>query len=212
MLIEKGLSPLRILSLALVYSFNVWWFNKTIMANVLMIIPPERFRDEELFFTKEELDNAGIKVSIASTIKGVITGSRGGKAKAELVLNEINTKAFNAVVFVGGGGSKLLFNNANALKIAKDMYKDNKVVAAICIAPVILANAGILKGKKATVFETEAKTIETKGAKYTELGITIDGLVVTANGPGASRRFGQAIVALLKENSDKQSDKLAKNI
>ncbi|MEN6511444.1 MAG: DJ-1/PfpI family protein, partial [Chloroherpetonaceae bacterium] len=71
----------------------------------------------------------------------------------------------------------------------------------ICLAPVILANAGILKGKKATVSGTESKTIEVKGAKYTEPGVTIDGLIVTANAPRASRRFGQAIVELLKKNS-----------
>lgn len=169
------------------------------MTNVLMIIPPERFRDEELFITKEELDNAGIRVSIASTTKGVILGSRGGKVKVELLLDDINTKEFEAVVFVGGGGSKLLFNNIEALKIAKGMYQDNKIVSAICLAPVILANSGILKGKKATVSGTESKTIEAKGAKYTEPGVTIDGLIVTANAPKASRRFGQAIAELIKK-------------
>jgi len=171
------------------------------MANVLMIIPPERFRDEELFITKEELENAGNRVSIASTKKGVILGSRGGKIKVELLLADTNTKEFEAVVFVGGGGSKLLFDNIDALKIAKGMYQDKKIVSAICLAPVILANAGILKGKKATVSGTESKTIEVKGAKYTEPGVTIDGLIVTANAPRASRRFGQAIVELLKKNS-----------
>ena len=171
------------------------------MANVLMIIPPERFRDEELFITKEELENAGNRVSIASTTKGVILGSRGGKVKAELLLAGINTKEFEAVVFVGGGGSKLLFDNIDALKIAKGMYQDKKIVSAICLAPVILANAGILKGKKATVSGIESKTIEAKGAKYTEPGVTIDGLIVTANAPKASRRFGQAIVELLEKNS-----------
>lgn len=171
------------------------------MASVLMIIPPERFRDEELFITKEELENAGNRVSVASTTKGVILGSRGGRMKVELLLADISTKEFEAVVFVGGGGSKLLFDNIEALTIAKDMYRDKKIVSAICLAPVILANAGILRGKQATVSGNESKTIEAKGAKYTEPGVTIDGLIVTANAPKASRRFGQAIVELLKKNS-----------
>jgi protease I len=168
------------------------------VANVLIIIPPERFRDEELFCTKEELEDAGNDIVIASTKTGMILGSRGGKAKVKLLLSDIDTSQYEAVVFVGGGGSKLLFENPEALKIAKNMYKDKKVVSAICLASVILANAGVLKGKKATVSGTESVTIETRGAKYTGPGVTVDGLVVTANGPKASRLFGQKIAELLE--------------
>jgi len=61
-----------------------------------------------------------------------------------------------------------------------------------------LANAGILKGKNATVAGTEAKTIENKGAKYTEPGVTVDGNIVTGNAPKSSKLFGQKINELLK--------------
>lgn len=168
------------------------------MTNILMIIPPERFRDEELFVTKEELENSGNNVSIASTKKGVILGSRGGTVNAELLLADINIKEYDAVVFVGGAGSELLFDDIDALSIAKTMYDDKKIVSAICLAPVILANAGILKGKKATVTGTEANTIEAKGAEYTEPGVTVDGRIVTADGPEAAQLFAQAIDKLLK--------------
>ena len=169
------------------------------MAKVLMIIAPERFRDEELFVTKEELEKAGHETVIASIAKGICPGSRGGFATATLTLAEAQTENYDAVVFVGGGGSKLYFSNEEALRIAKEMYKRKKVVAAICLAPVILANAGVLKGKDATVAGTEAKTIESKGAKYTGPGVTVDGNIVTGNAPKSSRLFGQKINELLKE-------------
>lgn len=172
-----------------------------------MIIPPERFRDEELFDTKEELEKIGHKVTIASTHKGICRGSRGGSANSECDISKINTSLFDSVVFVGGGGSKLLFNNQNAIKIAREMYEDGKIVAAICLAPVILANAGILQHKKATVAGTEAKTIESKGAKYLGPGIAIDENIITANAPKKSRLFGQSIGLLLKEKSKKNSTK-----
>ncbi len=168
------------------------------MAKIVMIIAPERFRDEELFITKEELEKAGHETAIASSVKGICPGSRGGFATATLTLNEVKASDYDAVVFVGGGGSKIYYANEEALRIAKEMHKKKTVVAAICLAPVILANAGILKGKNATVAGTEAKTIESKGAKYTEPGVTVDGNIVTGNAPKSSRLFGQKINELLK--------------
>jgi protease I len=167
------------------------------MANILIIIAPERFRDEELFITQEELEKAGHTTVIASIATGICPGSRGGFASATLKLAEVQTENYDAVVFVGGGGAKLYFSNAEALRIAKEMDKGKKVVAAICLAPVILANAGVLRGKKATVAGTEAKTIESKGAKYTGPGVMVDGHIVTGNAPKSSRLFGQKINELL---------------
>jgi len=167
------------------------------MAKVVMIIAPERFRDEELFVTKEELEMAGHKIVIASSVKGICPGSRGGFATATMTLNEVKASVYDAVVFVGGGGSKIYFANEEVLRIAKEMYKRKSVVAAICLAPVVLANAGILKGKNATVAGTEAKTIESKGAKYTGPGVMVDGNIVTGNAPKSSKLFGQKINELL---------------
>lgn len=103
------------------------------------------------------------------------------------------------VVFVGGGGSKLLFNDADAIRIAQEMYRKGKIVSAICLAPVILANAGVLKNKKATVSGQEAKTIEVKGAIYTQPGVTIDWNIVTGNAPKSSQMFGETICNLQQQ-------------
>ena len=168
------------------------------MATVLMVIAPERFRDEELFVTQEELERAGHTTVIASLKRGVCPGSRGGFATATLTLAEVRAEDYDAVVFVGGGGSKIYFANDEALRIAKAMDTAGKIVAAICLAPVILANAGVLDGKSATVAGTEARTIESKGARYTGPGVTVDGNVVTGNGPKCSRVFGQKIDELLR--------------
>lgn len=167
------------------------------MATVLMIIPPERFRDEELFVTQAELEQAGHTTVIASTATGVCPGSRGGFATATLALDAVRPADYDAVVFVGGGGARLLYQNDHALRIAQEMAASGKVTAAICLAPVILANAGVLAGKQATVAGTEAKVLASAGASYTGPGVTVDGRLVTANAPKASKLFGQQIAALL---------------
>jgi protease I len=175
------------------------------MATVLMIIAPERFRDEELFVTQEELELAGHRTVIASRVKGICPGSRGGFATATLTLLEVDVDDYDAVVFVGGGGAKVYFADDSALRIARSMAESGKVTAAICLAPVILANAGILAGKRATVAGTEAKTLEDKGAHYTGPGVTVDGTIVTANGPKSSRLFGRKIVEFLSASAATQS-------
>jgi len=169
------------------------------MAKVLMIIPPERFRDEELFVTKEELEKDKHSISILSSKKGNIKGSRGGNSDSIGTIEEVNTDNYDAVVFVGGGGSKLLFSNQDAIRIAQEMFSKNKVVAAICLAPVILANAGILNGKNATVAGTESESLEVMGAHYTGPGVTVDGKIITGNAPKASKLFGQKINEALRK-------------
>lgn len=168
------------------------------MSKILIIIPPERFRDEELFVTQEELENNNHQIVIASTTMGKVAGSRGGYAQSTVLIKDIDPNDYDAVVLIGGGGSKLLFNSVDAIRIVQDMNRQNKIVSAMCLAPVILANAGVLKGKNATVAGTEARKLEANGSRYTGPGVTVDGNIITANAPKASKLFGQKINQLLK--------------
>ena len=167
------------------------------MARILMVVAPERFRDEELFDTRTAFDAAGHEVVVVSTRLGECPGSRGGHVVPDALLSAVRSVDFGAVVFVGGGGSKLLWHDEDALRLAREAASAGKVLGAICLAPVILANAGVLDGRKATVAGTEAKTIEACGASYTGPGVTVDGILVTANGPKSSALFGQRIAELL---------------
>ncbi|MBN2518806.1 MAG: DJ-1/PfpI family protein [Candidatus Altiarchaeota archaeon] len=166
--------------------------------DVLMLIAPQNFRDEEFFQPKEELEKAGAKVVVASRDRQTSRGMLGGAVTPDLTLAEANAGDYDAVVFVGGGGSSVYFNNPIALQLAKDAYAKCRVVAAICIAPSILANAGLLKGKKVTSFPSEQGNLRAKGANYTGEGLTIDGKVITADGPKSAREFGRAIARAIK--------------
>ena len=164
---------------------------------VLFIIAPAGFREEELFEPKAVLESAGAQTFIASRKTGTIQGAGGGKASATIALASADATDHDAIVFVGGSGAEAYFNDATAQKIAKDAFDKGKILAAICIAPSILANAGILKGKKATCFSSEAGNLKAKGASYTGQAVTVDGKIITANGPGAARQFGQEIAKAL---------------
>jgi protease I len=166
---------------------------------VLMVIAPENFRDEELLHTKEELERGGVKTTIASSKTGEAKGKLGARVNVDLKLDQVKVDDYDAVVFVGGPGSEVYFNDRRALSTAGEAFKKGKKVCAICIAPVILANAGVLKGKRATVWNGEyIEKIESKGATYTGKPVEVDGNVMTANGPAAAREFGRTIAKAIK--------------
>jgi protease I len=122
----------------------------------------------------------------------------GATVKADLLISNINIKEFDVIVFVGGSGSSQYWNNPVAHKIAQDALSANKIVAAICIAPVTLANAGILKGKRATVFSSEVGQLKAKGASYTGRAVEKDGNIITASGPDAVKEFAGELVKALR--------------
>ena len=165
---------------------------------VLMIIAPENFRDEELLDPKKIFEDNNIKVEIAS--KGIDTAAKGKlgvTVGVDIDIADVNVDNYDAIIFVGGPGASIYFDDTTTLSIAKGAYSKGKIIAAICIAPSILANAGILGGRKATCFQSEADNLKSRGASYTGEPVTTDGKIVPANGPDAAIAFGQEIVKLL---------------
>jgi protease I len=98
---------------------------------------------------------------------------------------------------VGGGGSREYFDSPVAHTLAQSFYSHGKVTSAICIAPAILANAGLLKEKKATSFPSSESALKSKGAVFTKDDVVVDGKIITGVGPEAARRFGEKLVEVL---------------
>jgi protease I len=108
---------------------------------------------------------------------------------------------YAGVAFIGGPGAVAYFNDSEALELARKSYESGKVTAAVCIGPMILAHAGILKGKKATVWDGDGKQsayFKKNGIDYTGQPVTADGNIVTGNGPEAAKAFGEEIAKLLE--------------
>ena len=165
---------------------------------VLMVIAPKNFRDEELFHTKEELEKAGLETKVASKTSEEATGMMGKTIKPDIALDDVVAEDFDAIVFVGGSGASVYFDDTLAMDLARTFFQQGKVVAAICIAPSILANAGVLKDKVATAWSSEQGNLEEKGATYSGEAVTVDGKIITASGPKAAREFGKKIAEALK--------------
>ncbi len=169
---------------------------------VVMIIAFRDFRDAEYFVPREILEKAGAETITASTKSGTAIGADGGETEINLLVSEINMDDFDAVVFVGGPGCLDALDNEDSYRLAKETVSRNKVLASICISPVILARAGVLSGKKATVWSSSAdrgpvKILEENGAIYHDKPVVMDGKIITASGPAAAQEFGETIKQLL---------------
>jgi len=170
------------------------------MKKAVIIIAKQDFRDEELLEPKKILEDNGIEVKVASTILGEVKGVLGAKVKTDLLVKDIKVSDLDVLIFVGGAGAQQYWNDPLAHKLAQDTLKDaNKILAAICIAPVTLAKAGVLKNKKATVWSSESGQLQSAGVNYTGNDVERDGNIITAAGPFAAKKFGEEIVKVLKK-------------
>ncbi len=172
---------------------------------IVMIIAFKDFRDEEYFVPKDILEKAGIEVKTASNKMGTAIGADGGEAEVDLLVSEINPADFDAIIFVGGPGCLKNLDNENSYQLARKTIAEDKVLAAICISPVILAKAGVLKDKKATVWSSSldrssVEILKENGAIiYEAQEIVIDGKIITANGPDAAGDFAKAVHLAVSE-------------
>ena len=164
------------------------------MSFALLIIAKNGYQDHELDGVRSALKEEGISVTLASTEAGQCTGKLGGREEATVSLSDIDVGSFDRICFIGGPGAEALKEDSEAVRIASESAQGEIPLGAICIAPLILAEAGVLQGKRATVWDSggeQAKFLTDHGATYTGESVTRDGLILTGNGPEAAEEFGE---------------------
>ena len=167
------------------------------MKTAALIIAEKEFRDEEYQVPLEILQANNVRVLTVSTSTNEAVGKLGMKVTPDTLIDELDPKALDALIFIGGGGSEQYFEDPTAHRLARETAELGKVVGAICIAPVILANAKLLSGKKATVYPDGKEVLEKHGAQYTGRPVEVDGNIITGNGPEAAQEFGETLVKML---------------
>lgn len=168
----------------------------------LLVVAYKDFQDHEFKPVKKYLKMFGAHVDIASSSLGTATGKFGTSIDIDYLLRDIHPENYDAIIFIGGPGAEEFKENQTALALARGALKSCQVLAAICIAPTILARAGVLKDKKATVWtsttdDSAAQTLIQCKAKYVDKDVVVDDNIVTANGPEAADKFARTIVDML---------------
>jgi SagB-type dehydrogenase family enzyme len=163
----------------------------------VLIIGSQNFRDEELFETKRVLDAAQVQTVIASTKTGIIRGMLGNVAEASIPVNRLQVDDYDAIIFIGGPGAAEYVGNPSIINMVRETVRKGKVLAAIGVAPTILANANVLAGIQATSFLSERDILIQAGAIYTGFAVQRDRSIITATGPEAAVQFGRVIIDAL---------------
>ena len=166
---------------------------------VLLVVAPEYYNETEYDTTKKILEGANLNIITGSTKIGKLKGMDNGTTESSIDIKDANASDYSGIVFIGGEGALMFSNDKNAQRIVEDSVSQNKILGAICVAPVTLAKAGALKGKRATVLPPLQTQITSEGANYTGRAVEEDGYIVTGNGPAASEEFAQTLLKKLQK-------------
>ncbi len=156
----------------------------------------EGFEEIEFSTIVDILRRAGIDVAVAGLKEGIIDGAHGVRVTPDTLIDKVGAGDFDVIILVGGNpGFVNLGKSEKVLKLVKEMCDKGKYVTAICGAPSVLAKAGVIQGKRATVFPGMEGTLT--GAQYRDEKVVVDGKIITSQGPGTALEFAVKLVEVL---------------
>ena len=163
-----------------------------------VLIPlADGFEEIEAITIADVLRRAGAEVTTASaTNKHEVTGSHEIIIKADKLLAEVESCSFDMIVLPGGmPGAENLGQHEGLKKMLLEQKYQGRYIGAICAAPMVIGNMGLLKGLKATCYPGFEKYLE--GADITETGVVVDDKIITGRGAGNSLSFSLKLVEIL---------------
>jgi 4-methyl-5(b-hydroxyethyl)-thiazole monophosphate biosynthesis len=154
----------------------------------------EGFEEIEALTIVDVLRRAGIEVVIVGVPSSIVTGSQGVRIFADKKISEIDPEDYDGIVLPGGNpGYKNLAKSEKILEMIRKFNSEGKLVAAICGSPAVLAKAGILQDKKATIYPGMEKEIPYPRSEK----VVVDENVITSQAPGTAMEFALKIVEYL---------------
>jgi protease I len=184
---------------------------KEILMKNILIIATNGFEQSELMEPHRILKEAGAKVTIASPEEGSIKGwdqsDWGESVDVDLTLDEVSSGDFDAVVLPGGQiNPDILRLEPRAIELVREFNSAGKPVAAICHAPWLLIEAGIVEGKTATSWPSVRTDLANAGAKVVDREVAVDGNIITSRKPDDIEAFSNAVMeALAMERVDENA-------
>jgi protease I len=170
----------------------------------IAILATNGFEQSELEVPRDRLKAQGAEVKIVSPESGEITGWNkkdwGEAVKVDLTLDQAKADDFDAIMLPGGQiNPDLLRVNDKALKFIKAFYDQQKVIAAVCHAPWLLIETGIIKGRRATSYKSIKTDMLNAGAKWEDSEVVTDQGIITSRNPGDLEAFSKKITEEVTE-------------
>jgi protease I len=176
----------------------------------ILIMATDGFEQSELMVPQQKLSEAGAKVEIAAPksrmsqdeIRGWDEKDWGKSVKVDKDIESIDPSAYDALVLPGGQiNPDKLRAEEKAIEIIRAFYSSGKVVAAICHAPWLLIEAGIIKGKKCTSYKSIKTDVTNAGGQWRDETVVTDQGLITSRNPGDLDAFVSKIIEEVREGS-----------
>lgn len=167
------------------------------MANVLVPLA-QGCEELEAVTVIDLLRRAGITVDTAGLDAQPVRASRGTVLLPDITLDEALTREYDMIVLPGGlPGADHLKNDTRIIELVRRMAGQGRYTAAICAAPRVLAQAGLLEGRRATSFPGALDVAAIPGIDYSDQPVVRDGKLITSRGPGTAMDFALELIELL---------------
>lgn len=169
----------------------------------VLIIATDGFEQSELMEPKSLLEQAGADVTVAGLENGEIRGWKDGdwgeSVSVDITVDEVGTGDYDALLLPGGQmNPDILRMNEKAIELIGDFNEAGKPIAAICHAPWLLAEAGIVDGKTVTAWPSIRTDLKNAGAEVVDKPVAISGNLITSRNPGDIAAFTSALMVALE--------------
>ncbi|QDC11329.1 type 1 glutamine amidotransferase [Oceanicola sp. D3] len=170
----------------------------------ILMIATNGFEQSELEFPRDQLRAKGATVHVATLDGKPITGWEGAnwgrEAEADAEISSVASADYDALVIPGGQiNPDLLRVEIDVLKLVRDFHDTGKTIAAVCHAPWVLIEAGIVEGREMTCYNSIKTDLKNAGAHYVDREVVADNGIVTSRKPDDLKAFVSKIVEEIEE-------------
>lgn len=176
------------------------------MKKSVLCLLNDGFEEIEVVTPVDLLRRADIKVVIAAMGNKTAVGRDGIRIEADALLAEVDPSAFDMLFIPGGPGVGEMRRDGRAAALAKEFSAAGKSLAAICAAPLVLMDAGLLEGRRFTAYRSVCEEL---GGALDER-VVVDENLITSRGAGTALDFALALIAHLA--GEPAADRVAEEI
>ena len=165
---------------------------------VLVVVPSVEFGDESLRYARSSLYNVHVGTwSVSTDDRELIKGRHQDEFVADGLLRDARMEGYSGLILCGGEGAQRLFEDADALRLAREAAQQKKLIGAWGHAVGILARAGVVRGRRLTGDPSVRELVARAGGKFTGRQLEVDDRLVTARDDAVGMRLGKALAAIV---------------
>ncbi len=177
----------------------------------ILILATHGFEQSELEVPRDDLREAGATVDVASLdgqkIRGWDGSDWGEEVPSDLALGDVDAADYAAIVLPGGQiNPDLLRVEKDVLSLVRTFYESGKVIAAVCHAPWILVEAGLVRDREMTSYHSIRTDVSNAGARWRDVEVVADQGIVTSRNPGDLKAFVAKIIEEVQEGTHARRD------